>query len=122
MVDELPRQFDQAGDVLGGGEALGRVDLARLGREQHLPGLHADVDVLDAPEPEVGAWSVQHDGAAGVDHVRLEEQLVDLPVVVDDLELVGGEVQTPVHEVRVYYVDGVVFVLAVQTSDFEDFA
>jgi len=45
--------------------------------------------------------------------VRLEQHLVDNTVVVDDFEFGGREVQTPVDEVGVYDVDGVVFELRI---------
>lgn len=96
--------------------------LSCLRREQHLAWLHAYVHVLYSAEAEVGAWPVQHDGAAGVDHVCLEEHLIDVAVVVDDFELGCREMETPVNEVGIYDVDGMVFELAIETRDFKDFA
>ena len=68
------------------------MDLARLCREQHLPWLHANVYVFYPTETKIGARPVQHDGAAGIDHMCLEEHFIDPATVGDDLELVGGEV------------------------------
>ena len=67
-----------------------------LGGEEDLAGLDANVDAFDAPEAEVAAWAVQHDGAAGVDHVCLEEDFVDYAVVVHNVEFAYGKVQAPI--------------------------
>jgi hypothetical protein len=84
--------------------------------------LHADVYAFDAAEAEITAGSVQHDGAAGVDHVCLEEHFVDVAVVVYNVEFGRREVQAPVTEVLVDDVDGVVFECWVEARAFEDFA
>lgn len=121
VVDELAGELDQAGDVLRRCKTLRGVNLACLRRKQHLAWLHAYVYVLYTAEAKVGARAVQHDGAACVDHVGLEKHFVDLAVVVDDFELVGREVQAPVHQIRIHDVDGMVLELAVKTSNFEYF-
>lgn len=46
VVEELPGEADEGRDVFGGCETFRCVDLARLGREQDLAGLHADVHAL----------------------------------------------------------------------------
>lgn len=122
VLEARAGEADEGGDVLRRGEAFGGVDFARLRRQQHLAGLHADVYAFDAAEAQVAARPVQHDGAAGVDHVGLEEHFVDGAVVGDHVELRGRQVQPPVAEVLVDDVDGVVFEGRVEAGAFEDFA
>jgi hypothetical protein len=98
------------------------VDFTGLRREEDLAWLHAYVDALDAAETEVRARTVQHDGAAGVDHVCLEQHFVNVAVVVDDVEFGGREVQAPVAEVAVNDVYGVVFKGGVEARAFKHFA
>lgn len=84
-----------------------------------MAGLDADVDSLHAPEAKVASGAVQHDGAAGVNHVCLEEDFVDYAVVVDDVEFVYGKVQTPISQVLINDVDGVVLESGVEAGTFE---
>lgn len=70
VVEELAWQADKGGDVFCRGEAFGGVDFASLRGEQDLAWLDADVYAFDAAETEVGAWTVQHDCAAGVSTLR----------------------------------------------------
>ena len=65
---------------------------------------------------------MQHDGAAGVDHVCLEEHFVDVAGGGDDVEFGRGQVQAPVAQVLVDDVDGVVFKGGVEAGAFEDLA
>lgn len=50
VVEELAWQTDQGGDVFGRGEAFGGVDLPRLGGEEDLSWLHADVYAFHSAE------------------------------------------------------------------------
>ena len=85
------------------------MDFAGLRGKEDLAGLHAYVYAFDAAETEVAARAVQHYCAAGVYHVGLEQHFVDVAVVGDDVCFRCREMQTPVAEVLVYDVDGVVF-------------
>jgi len=84
--------------------------------------LHAYIHALDAAKAQITPGAVQHDGAACVDHVCLEQHFVDVAVVVYDVEFGDGEVQAPVTQVLVYDVDGVVLEGRVEACAFEDFA
>jgi hypothetical protein len=93
-----------------------------LRRQENLAWLHAYIDALDAAETEVGARAVQHDGAACVDHVCLEQHFVHVAVVVDNVEFGGRKMQAPVAKVAVDDIDGVVFKGGVEACAFKDFA
>jgi hypothetical protein len=93
-----------------------------LRRQEDLAWLHAYIDALDAAETKVGAWAVQHNGAACVDHVCLEQHFVDVTIVIDDVEFGGRKVQAPVAKVAVDDVNGVVFKGGVEARAFKDFA
>lgn len=86
VVQQLPGEPDKRGYVFRGGKALRGVDLPGLRGKQHLSRLHADIHALDAAEAQVAARPVQHDCAAAVDHVGLEEDFVDVAGVVDDID------------------------------------
>ena len=81
MLYQVSGQTNQGRDVLRRRQALCRVNLSRLRRQQDLAWLHAYVYAFDASETQITARPVQHDGAAGIHHVRLEEDLVDVAVI-----------------------------------------
>lgn len=98
------------------------MNLAGLCGQQHLSWLHADVHTFDAAEPQITTRPVQHNRGAGIDHMCLEEHLIDYAVVVDDVKFADGQVQTPVREVLVDDIDGVVFKGRVEAGAFENFS
>lgn len=98
------------------------MDLPRRRGQQHLSRLHADIHALDAAKAQIASWPVQHDCAAGVHHMRLKEHFVDVAVVVDNVEFGGGKMESPVAEVAIYNVDGMVFKGGIEARAFEDLA
>lgn len=98
------------------------MDFAGLCGKEDLTRLDADIYALDAAEAQVAARSVEHDGAAGIDHMCLEEHFVDMAIVVDDVQFAWRKVEPPVAEVAIHDVDGVVLEGAVEPRTFEDFA
>jgi hypothetical protein len=81
MLYQVPGETNQGRDVLSRRQALCRVNLSRLRRQQDLAWLHAYIHAFDASKAQIAARPMQHDCAAGIYHVRLEEDLVDVAVV-----------------------------------------
>lgn len=81
MLYQVPGQTNQGRDVLRRRQTLCRVNFSRLRRQQDLAWLHAYIHAFDASKAQVAARPMQHDRAAGIYHVRLEEDLVDVAVV-----------------------------------------
>ena len=65
---------------------------------------------------------MQHDRAASVHHVCLEEHFIDMAVIVDNVEFGGGKVEAPVAEVLIDNVDGVILKSRIETRTLKDFA
>lgn len=84
------------------------MDFSRLCRQQDLAWLHTDVDPFDSSESKVTSWPVQHNGATCIDHVCLEQHLVDDAVVVHNIHLGLREVQSPIAQVLVDDIDSMV--------------
>jgi hypothetical protein len=63
------------------------MDLSSLRRQEHLTWLHAYVHAFDASKAQVTPWTMEHDRAAVVHHVCLEQHFVDMAVVVHNVGL-----------------------------------
>jgi hypothetical protein len=88
--------------------------------KENLARLYADVYPLYSSEAEVASRSVQHDCAACVDHVCLEEYLIDDTIVAHNVELRRWKMKPPIAEILVYNIDGVIFECGVETGTLED--
>jgi hypothetical protein len=98
------------------------VDFAGLCGEENLARLYADVYSLYSSEAKATPRSVEHDCAARVDHVCLEEYLINNAVVVHDVEFRGRKVKPPIAEILVHNINGMVLECGIEAGTFEDFA
>jgi hypothetical protein len=65
---------------------------------------------------------VEHDGATGVHHMCLEQDFVDVAVIVDYVKFGRRQMESPVAEILVNYVDRMVLKGRVQPGAFKHFA
>ena len=98
------------------------MDLAGLRGEKDLARLYANVHSLYSSETEVASRPVQHDCAAGIDHVCLEEYFVHDTVRVYNVEFGCREVKSPIAEILINNINSMIFECGIETGTLEDFA
>lgn len=98
------------------------MDLPRLCRQKHLSRLHTDINTFHSSKSQVTPWTMQHDCAATIYHVRLKQHLVDLAVIVDNFEFRRWQVEAPVAEILIDYIDSMIFKGGIEACTLKDFA